>query len=84
MNDRDQIEMMARCSEEIKTLRAQIANLQPRADAYDNMATLLRVAVPRQSQGYGEDLAWKLDRTIEDMKKALVEPEDGAVTEIKG
>jgi hypothetical protein len=55
-------------------LRAQIAALQPRADAYDNIATLLRVAVPRQSQGAGEDLAWRLDRTIADMKKAMVKP----------
>ncbi|MCW5697912.1 MAG: hypothetical protein KIS96_14425 [Bauldia sp.] len=69
MNEQEQIEMMRRCSSEIKQLRAQIDHLQPKADAYDNIAKLLGL-LPVASRGYGEDLAWMLDKGIAEIEKA--------------
>lgn len=62
------IEVMKRCSGEIKSLRAEIARLQPKADAYDKLSIVLNL-LPRQSQAYGEDLAWRLDQRIAELSK---------------
>lgn len=67
MTDADAIQMMQRCSEEIKTLRGQIERLKPKADAYDNLVIVLGL-LPRQMQSYGEDLAYTLDREIKKLK----------------
>lgn len=63
IDNREAIKMMARCKEEIQNLRGQIARLQPKADAYDNIAIVLRL-LPQQSVGMGEDLTWVLDKRI--------------------
>lgn len=66
MSKSESIEMMKRCSNEIKDLRAQIARLEPKADAYDNLVTVLGL-LPKTSRGFGEDLAWRLDKRIEEL-----------------
>lgn len=82
---REMIEMMQRCKSEIIDLRRQVERLQPKADAYDNLTTVLRL-LPRPSQGMSEDLAWALERRIE--KLASEEKEADAagipVTESEG
>lgn len=65
---RELVEVMARCSSEIKGLRQTIDRLAPKADAYDNLVVVLGL-LPRPSTGMGEDLAWKLDRRVEELKK---------------
>lgn len=70
MNDNEAIQMMERSSSEIKALRARIASLEPKAHAYDSICTILGL-LPRPSQGYGEDVAWMLDRRIGEIKKAM-------------
>jgi hypothetical protein len=65
---RELVEVMARCSSEIKGLRGTIERLAPKADAYDNLVVVLGL-LPRPSTGMSEDLAWKLDRRIEEIKK---------------
>jgi len=67
---RELVEMMKRCSDEIKGLRGLIAQLQPKSDAYDNMAALIAL-LPKQSQSMGEDLAWKLDRRVQEVQAEL-------------
>lgn len=62
------IEMMRRCREEISTLRAHIARIEPKAEAYDNIAVILRL-LPKQSVSMGEDLLWSLDKRIEELTK---------------
>ena len=59
MNDKDAADMMLRCAEEIEHQRAIIAALRPRAEAYDAICSILGL-LPKTSQGYGEDLAWRL------------------------
>lgn len=74
MNDQEAIQMMKRASGEIKSLRAQIAALAPKADAYDSLKAVIGL-LPRPSQGYGEDIAWMLDKRIEEILNAQVSAE---------
>ena len=71
MQDKEAIDMMQRCSGEIKMLRQQIAELAPKADAYDLLATTINTMAPRRSQVMGEDLAWTLDRRVEKLREAI-------------
>lgn len=67
--DKEAIEMMERCKLEIRDLRAQVERLRPKAEAYDNIAQILRY-LPQPSQGFGEDMVWKLDQRINQIKEA--------------
>ena len=68
MEDLDAKHMMQRCSEEIRSLRARIAHLEPKAHAYDTLSAVLGL-LPRPSQCYGEDLAWRLDKEIAEIDR---------------
>lgn len=70
MNEREQIEMMRRASSEIKNLRGQIDRLAPKADAYDKLSQVLAL-LPQPSRGYGEDVAWLLDKRISEIETGL-------------
>lgn len=70
MNEREQIEMMRRASDEIKTLRAEIGRLQPKADAYEKLSQVLGL-LPQPSRGYGEDVAWMLDKRIKEIEAGI-------------
>lgn len=72
MTNSEGIEMMTRCREEIRSLRVQIERLKPKADAYDNLAAVLRL-LPQPGQGMGEDLVWTLDKRIKELKPVLTE-----------
>ena len=69
MEDKKAIQMMERCAEEIRTLRRINAELAPKADAYDALRQVLNL-LPQPSQGYGEDLVWRLEKDIADIKAA--------------
>lgn len=74
MNDQEAIQMMKRASAEIKDLRAQIDRLTPKAHAYDSLSAVLRL-LPQPSQGYGEDVAYMLDRRIKEMIDTQPKPD---------
>lgn len=67
ISNQEAIEMMNRCKQEILSMRASIARLQPKADAYDNLAVVLGL-LPRQSIGMGEDLVWIIDKRIRELQ----------------
>lgn len=69
MDDQVAVQMMKRCKQEIDDQRRQIAMLAPKADAYDNLAAVIRLAAPRRSEGYSEDLSWTLQKAIDDLMK---------------
>ena len=50
MKSAEAIQMMNRCNQEILSLRAVIARLEPKADAYDNLVRVLRL-LPQPSVG---------------------------------
>lgn len=67
INNAEAVQMMSRCKHEIMNLRARIEHLQPKADAYDNVAAVLSL-LPQPSQGAGEDLVWILDKRIRELE----------------
>lgn len=72
MTDIEAIEMMSRCKAEILQLRKIIDRLQPKAEAYDNIAAVLRL-LPQPSVGImGEDLVWILENHIRELKIVFV------------
>jgi hypothetical protein len=73
IDNNEAIEMMNRCKQEIAGLRAEISRLKPKADAYDNIATILRL-LPQPSVGMGEDLVWVLDKRIRELMPKPAEP----------
>ena len=66
LNNKEAIEMMERCKQEIICLRGEIARLKPKADAYDSVTAILRL-LPQPSVGMGEDLVWMLDKRIREL-----------------
>lgn len=70
MNNRDVADMAERAAEEIEHLRAINAELRPRAEAYDAICAILGL-LPKASQGYGEDLAWRLRRQAAELRKPV-------------
>lgn len=77
ITNQEAIEMMNRCKAEIVGLRATIDRLQPKADAYDNLAIVLHL-LPRASQGMGENLVWILDKRIRELAPKPAANEVGA------
>lgn len=75
MRDKDAIDMMRRCAEEIKGLRKAQDVLGPKAEAYDLINKIMGL-VPGLSRGYGEDLVWKLERKIKELEED--QPKDPA------
>lgn len=61
------IEMMNRCKSEIMGLRAVIDRLKPKADAYDNLSSVLRL-LPQSGISVGEDMVWLLDKRIRELQ----------------
>lgn len=74
MTDKDTIDMINQCIDEITRLRNQVALLQPKADAYATVEQILGL-LPQPQQGYGVDLVWKLKKQIEGLTP---KPETGA------
>ena len=66
ISNTEAIEMMNRCKQEIIGLRITIDRLKPKADAYDNLASVLRL-LPQPSIGMGEDMVWLLDKRIREL-----------------
>lgn len=72
------VQMMERCKHEIQSLRATIDRLRPKADAYDNLACVLRL-LPQPSVGMGEDMVWTLNKRIQELTpKPAPEPAKSA------
>jgi hypothetical protein len=67
ISNQEAIQMMNRCKDEILSLRARIDRLQPKADAYDNIAAVLRL-LPQPSIGMGEDVVWTLNKRIRELE----------------
>lgn len=62
------IAMGRRASDEIKSLRARIDTLAPKAQAYDAINRILDL-LPQRSMGMGEDIAWRIDQRIAELTR---------------
>lgn len=58
--------------EEIKRLRAVVSHLEPRAEAFDALCTVLRITAPdRRGGGMGPDPLWQIEESIKHLEHAL-------------
>jgi hypothetical protein len=73
MNNAEAIQMMERCKHEIRELRGVVDRLRPKAEAYDNLAAVLRL-LPQPGIGMSEDMVWVLDKRIQELQP---KPEPG-------
>lgn len=71
MSNMEGIQMLQRCSEEIRMLRVQRDNLAPKAEAYDLINKIVGL-MPTQGRGYGEDILWKLEKRIAELQSIIV------------
>jgi uncharacterized membrane protein YccC len=83
MPEGEQIDMMRRASSEIKQLRLSNAELAPKADAYDTIRQILDM-VPQRSRGMAEDIAWRLDRRIDQIEEGLKKASAPAADQASG
>jgi hypothetical protein len=75
MNDKEAIEMMERCMHELQELRGQINALGPKAEAYEVIRSIIGM-LPKQSQGYSEDIVWRLKKKIAELQPKPKPEED--------
>lgn len=72
MNDEEAIEMMKFCRQEIISMKAQLEHLKPKAEAYDNITSILRL-LPKGSEAYTQDLTWRLEKRIKELTPKPIE-----------
>ena len=68
MENTEVLQLIRRCTDEIKTLRKQIDYLKPKAEAYEAMLVILQLVPRGGMMGEGEDLVWLLDRKVRDIE----------------
>lgn len=61
--------------DEITSLRRRLAEVEPKAHAYDTLAQIARLTIHQEPQGYGVDVAWRIKSLLEKAKTADVEHE---------
>ena len=69
MHDKEAIEMMGRCVSELNAQRAEIHGLAPQAEAYSVIRGLVELLAPKRGGMVSEDLVWRLERKIEELKR---------------
>ena len=88
MDDKETIYLMRRAAEEIRQLRKQREALLAKAEAYDVLYAVVNL-IPGRGISMGEDVAWLLDKRIEELQPkpnpvaatavAVVRDDDGNV-----
>jgi hypothetical protein len=68
MHDKEAIDMMERCVQELQLQRNTINVLEPRAEAYEVIHDIVRMSSRRGSMVAGEDLIWRLKKKIEELQ----------------
>jgi hypothetical protein len=67
MNNQEALQMLNRCKHEITQLRATVEYLKPKADAYDNITTILRLFSPQTGMLSGDDLIRTIQKRIDEL-----------------
>lgn len=80
MRDADVRQMAQQCIFEIKRMRERLALVEPKADAYDNLAAVIRMAGPREGECFSVDIVRQLEQQIADLSpKPTVRHDDGSI-----
>lgn len=67
---REFIDMMNRCKSEISQQRRFIADIRPRAEAYDLLTKVIGL-IPGRGEACGEDLVWRLEQRIKKLEDEI-------------
>ena len=59
------IQVLRHAHDEVVTLRRRIAELEPKAMAYDTIAQIAALSIHPSNQGYSVDVAWRLKEIVE-------------------
>lgn len=70
----EKIDLMGRAIDEINTLRHRNEILEAKVQTMDLFALVLRTEPKYPSQGYGEDIAWKMQRYLDNAKTRPEKP----------
>ena len=65
MDRTETISLLRQGHDEIVTLRRRLAELEPKAHAYDTLAIIARIAEPIESRGFSVDIAWTLKDAVD-------------------
>lgn len=68
MDRPETIRLLRVAHDEIITLRREVADLAPRAHAYDTIAQLARLTVKPDSRGMAVDIAWELKAAVQGLE----------------
>lgn len=72
MHDKEAIEMMSRCLQEIEDLRNQREFLSPRAEAYEIIRDVVRMSGTRGGvMSAGESISWTLKKKIAELQEKI-------------
>lgn len=70
----ENINVMRQAHDEIIGLRRRIAELEPKAHAYETIAAIARLNQNgRNLQGFGEDVAWRLQNVVDRLNAERLE-----------
>jgi hypothetical protein len=65
MNRPNILNLLRASHDEITVLRRRIAELEPKAHAYDTLAATVRLNVREQGRYDASDVAWQIKQTVE-------------------
>lgn len=65
MDRPETISLLRQAHDEVVMLRRRVAELEPKAHAYDTIAIIARHTTPNESQGYSVDVAWRLKEAVD-------------------
>ena len=75
MEDHEAIQMMQRCVHELRQLRKDRDALRAKAEAWDILSTVVGL-IPGRGISMDEDLAWRLEKHIEELQPKPARPTD--------
>ena len=70
-------DLLLAAREDILSLRRVNDILRAKVDTMELFATVLRTTVFRQAEGFGEDIAWRLLKAVEEMDEAKAKKAPG-------
>lgn len=68
MDRPETVRLLRQAHDEIVTLRRRVADLEPRAHAYDTIAIQSRLTVKPEGGYASIDIAWELKKAVEDLE----------------
>lgn len=68
MDKPEQVRLLRQAHDEIVTLRRRVADLEPRAHAYDTIAIQSRLTLKPEGGYHSVDIAWELKKAVDEIE----------------